>query len=144
MPPKLQHSRTCYHSPLPHSHHNMSLQSICSSNIPNQATPLPPQVPSSNQDPSSIYRSTRPLQRLVDRKLKAILRRRVVQHFCKVEQRHQGKPRRSIRLYINHCNSGTPPDKPLCPCVLFGKENYFLDEERKTNGPTDGFRIVVF
>jgi hypothetical protein len=105
--------------------------------------PSPSQVLSCTQDPSSIYRSTRP-RRLVDRKPKAILRRRVVQHLREVEQRHQGKPCRSIRLYINRCNSGTPPDKPLCSCVLFGEEDYFLDEEQKTDGPTNGFRIVVF
>jgi hypothetical protein len=59
-----------------------------------------------------------------------------------VEQHYQGKLRRSIHLYINRCNSGYPPDKPLCSCVLFGEEDYLPDEEQKINGPPDGFRIV--
>ncbi len=49
----------------------------------------------------------------------------------------------SVRLYIKHCNSGSPPGKPLCGCILFGKEDYFIDNERKTRGPPNGFCIVV-
>jgi hypothetical protein len=58
-------------------------------------------------------------------------------------KKYQGQPRRSIRLYINHCNSGPPPNEPLCSCILFGKEDYFLDKERKSRGPPVGFHIVV-
>jgi hypothetical protein len=60
-----------------------------------------------------------------------------------VEQKYQGQPYRSIRLYVNHCNSGSPPNKPLCSCILFSEEDYFLDEECKSRGPPNGFRIVV-
>jgi hypothetical protein len=37
----------------------------------------------------------------------------------------------------------SPPNEPLCSCILFSEEDYFLDEERKSRGPPVGFRIVI-
>ncbi len=118
----------------------MSLQPAHNFATPHQAHSIPNQAPSCL---SAVLQSQRASRRQADKRHKALLRWRVLQHLREVEQKYQGQTRCSIRLYINHCNSGSPPNEPLCSCILFGKNNYFFDEERKSSGPPIGFRILV-
>jgi len=67
-----------------------------------------------------------------------------VSHLQQVEETGQRKGfvlRRSLRLHIKECNLGLPPTEPL-QVILFGEEGYFLDEDRKERGPSDGYRLV--
>ena len=108
--------------------------------IPNTVSSLSSQAPARR----IARRSARIKKIQADKKRANLLRKRVLQHLQEVEQLYQGKPRRSIRLYIKRCNRAQGPSvPPFCSCVLFGEERYFFDEQEKTCGSPDGFRIVV-
>jgi hypothetical protein len=71
-------------------------------------------------------------------------KRRIIEHLREVERASLGKPRRSIHLYIKKCNSSFPRDKPICAAILFGEEDYFLEEKTKSDPSPDGWRLQVF
>jgi hypothetical protein len=45
---------------------------------------------------------------------------------------------------IKECNSSFPRDNPICAAILFGEENYFLDDKTKSDPPPDRWRLKVF
>jgi hypothetical protein len=119
--------------------------------------PLPPSQASTTPTPDPVHSSlnrtfnrrtawtpARIKQFQANKKRANLLRKGVQQHLQKVEQRLQGKQRRSTHLYIKRCNLARGPnEKPFCSCILFGEDDYFLDRAEKTDGPSEGFRIVV-
>jgi hypothetical protein len=69
---------------------------------------------------------------------------RIIKHLREVEEANRGKPRRSKYLYIKECNSSFPRDNPICTAILFGEEDYFLDDKTRSDPPSDGWRLEVF
>ena len=114
---------------------------------PATSIPTPDPVPSFSTKLSGRHTpwSTARIKKFQAKKQReSLLRKRVIQHLHQVEQHKHGKQRRSIRLYIKHCNLARGPDaKPFCSCVLFGEEDYFTNRTEKTNGPSEGFRFIV-
>ena len=111
------------------------------------SNPTPNPVPVPSKSPSfrrSAWSAARVTQFQEEKQRKTLLRQRTLLHLQEVERLHQGKKRRSIRLYIKRCNLARGPEtKPFCSCVLFGEEDYFINRTDQTGGPPEGFRIVV-
>jgi hypothetical protein len=72
--------------------------------------PVPDQVPSSNQNPSTIYSSTRKFRRQADKRYKALLQRRILAHLQEVEER-QKQLRKPAAVCA--CTSSTATQAPL-------------------------------
>ena len=109
--------------------------------------PTPDPISSSSKIPPgsrSAWSEAR-AKRFKENKLrKTLLRERELLHLQEVERQLQGKKRRSTRLYIKRCNLARGPEaKPFCSCVLFGEEDYFINRTEHTEGPSEGFRIIV-
>jgi hypothetical protein len=111
---------------------------------PPQVPTLSPPLPSKPFGRRTAWSTARIKQFQATKKRKILLRKRVLQHLQEVERQQQGKQRRRIRLYIKRCNLARGPEaKPFCSCVLFGEEDYFNDRTEKTDGPSEGFRIIL-
>ncbi len=106
-----------------------------------QSTPQAPSLSKCSSGRRTAWSTVRIKQFQAAKKLKILLCKRVLLHL---QEQQQGKQWRSIRLYIKRCNLARGPEaKPFCSCVLFGEEDYFNDRTEKTDGPSEGFQIIV-
>ncbi len=110
----------------PHFHHR-----------PGRMAQSPPLRQNCNQQ-------TRPTRRTKRTRSATSQKRSIIEHLREVKKASLGKPRRSIRLYIKECNSPFPRNNPICAIILFGEEDYFLDDKTKSDPPPDGWRLEVF
>jgi len=65
--------------------------------------------------------------------------RRIANYLQALDERNAGKPRRSLRLEVQHDNA----NGPIYEVILVGEAGFWQDEENKTGPPPDGYTILV-